>query len=95
LEGVVTSLDGPKGIILRYGGLYGPGTSMTPGGHFLETIRAGKLPVIGGGTGIWSFTHVDDAAAATVLAMDRAIPGIFKMVSPASWFSIRGIGCSP
>lgn len=80
LETAVTSLPGLTGVILRYGGLYGPGTSLAPGGFFLEMVRERKFPVIGGGTGIWSFTHVDDAASATVVAMDRANAGIFNIV---------------
>lgn len=43
-------------------------------------VRARKFPVIGGGTGIWSFTHVDDAASATVVAMEPANTGIFNIV---------------
>ena len=80
LESMVTSLSGLTGVILRYGGFYGPGTSLARGGHFLEMIRAGKFPIIGGGTAVWSFIHVDDAAAATVLAMQGAYGGIFNIV---------------
>jgi len=80
LETAVTSLSGLTGIILRYSSLYGPGTSLAPGGDFLEAIRARKLPVIGGGTAIWSFTHVDDAASAAVLAIEHAHAGIFNIV---------------
>ena len=80
LESTVTSLPDLTGVVLRYGGLYGSGTSLAPGGYFLEAIRAGKFPVIGGGTAVWSFIHVDDSASATVLAMERAIAGIFNIV---------------
>jgi len=80
LESMVSSLSGLTGIVLRYGSLYGPGTNMTPGGDLFEAVRARKVPVIGGGGGIWSFTHVEDAAAATRLALERAQPGIFNIV---------------
>jgi 2-alkyl-3-oxoalkanoate reductase len=64
LEGAV--LDAPlEGIVLRYGNLYGPGAS----DGLVELIRKRRLPVIGTGGGVWSWLHVDDAAAATVAAL--------------------------
>jgi nucleoside-diphosphate-sugar epimerase len=67
-----------EGIVLRYGALYGPGTSMA--GEYADMIRARKLPLVGDGAGIWSFVHVDDAAEATVLAVGRGRPGIYNIV---------------
>jgi len=80
LESMVSSLSGMTGVVLRYGSLYGPGTSLAPGGDIFEAVRARKLPLIGGGAGIWSFTHVDDAAAATISALECAKPGVFNIV---------------
>jgi nucleoside-diphosphate-sugar epimerase len=66
----------PEGLVLRYGVLYGHGASDA----LLEAVRKRQLPVIGGGTGIWSFTEVTDAAAATVAAVTRGVPGIYNVV---------------
>jgi nucleoside-diphosphate-sugar epimerase len=66
----------PEGIVLRYGSFYGPGASQV----LLDTVRKRQLPVIGGGTGIWSFIEITDAAAATIAAVDRGAPGIYNVV---------------
>jgi nucleoside-diphosphate-sugar epimerase len=63
------------GIVLRYGGFYGPGTGMEPGGEQLEMVRRRRFPVVGEGRAVWSFVHIEDAAAATVVALERAQPG--------------------
>ena len=69
-------LEAPEGIVLRYGTLYGPGT-----GEFLvEMARKRQLPVIGGGTGVWSFIEITDAAAATIAAVGHGAPGIYNVV---------------
>jgi nucleoside-diphosphate-sugar epimerase len=73
----VTDLDG---IALRYGFLYGPGTSLGEGGDYVTLIRQRRFPIIGNGAGIWSFIHVDDAASATVAALERGVPGIYNIV---------------
>ena len=66
----------PEGIVLRYGAFYGPGT-----GDFLpDTVRKRQVPMIGGGTGVWSFIEITDAAAATIAAVDRGEPGIYNIV---------------
>jgi nucleoside-diphosphate-sugar epimerase len=65
-----------EGIVLRYGGFYGPGTSK----ELLEMLRKRRVPVIGGGTGVWSFIEITDAAAATVAAVDRGAPGLYNIV---------------
>lgn len=72
LERTVT---GAGGVVLRYGGLYGPATSVEPGGEQWEAVRARKFPLVGDGGGVWSFTHVDDAASATIAALERWTPG--------------------
>jgi nucleoside-diphosphate-sugar epimerase len=75
LEEAVTQAV-PEGLVLRYGILYGHGASDL----FLEAVRKRQLPVVGGGTGIWSFTEVTDAAAATVAAVTRGTPGVYNVV---------------
>jgi hypothetical protein len=62
------------GIALRYGGFYGPGTGLARGGEQLEMIRKRRFPLVGDGRAVWSLVHVDDAAAATVAALQRAKP---------------------
>jgi nucleoside-diphosphate-sugar epimerase len=80
LEDAVTGADWTDGIVLRYGGFYGPGTSMAPGGEQFEQVRKRKLPVVGDGGGVWSFIHVEDAADATVAAIEHGAPGIYNVV---------------
>jgi nucleoside-diphosphate-sugar epimerase len=63
------------GIVLRYGGFYGPGTSVAPGGEQWEMARTRKAPTVGDGNGVWSWVQVEDAAAATVAALERGRAG--------------------
>lgn len=80
LEQTVTSSAQPQGIVLRYGAFYGPGTGMLDR-VMLEQVRGRRVPLIGNGAGWWSFIHVDDAATATVKALERARPGsIYNVV---------------
>ena len=65
----------PEGIVLRYGSFYGPGASAV----LLDLLRKRQMPVIGGGTGIWSFIEITDAAAATLAAVGRGAPGIYNV----------------
>ena len=80
LEAVTTGTPGIEGLALRYGGFYGPGNALGKGGAMLEAMAKGQMPVVGGGTGIWSFIHIEDAARATALAVDRGAPGIYNIV---------------
>jgi nucleoside-diphosphate-sugar epimerase len=66
-------------VVLRYGFFYGPGTWFTKEGDVGEQVRQRQIPVIGQGQGVWSFVHVEDAAAATVVALGCA-PGIYNIV---------------
>ena len=68
------------GVALRYGFFYGPRTSIAANGAIANLVRGRKLPIIGGGTGVWSFIHVDDAASAAVAALTRGAPGIYNVV---------------
>ena len=80
LEDTVTQTEGLEGIALRYGFFYGPGSAYADDGHFAREVRRRRLPVVGRGSGVFSFIHVDDAAAATVAAMERGRPGIYNVV---------------
>ena len=80
LEAAVTGAGDLEGIVLRYGGFYGPGTGIAPGGPEWDAVRAGRFPVVGDGGGVWSLVHIDDAAAATVAAIERGAPGIYNVV---------------
>ena len=68
------------GLVLRYGLLYGPGTQFAPDGFYAAAARKRMFPIVGTGAGIWSFIHVDDAAAATLAAVTRGEPGIYNVV---------------
>jgi nucleoside-diphosphate-sugar epimerase len=80
LEEAVVGADWTEGIVLRYGGFYGPGTSMAPGGEQIEMVRKRRIPVVGNGAGVWSFIHIADAAEATVAAVDHGRRGIYNVV---------------
>lgn len=82
LEQAVTSIDWGEGLVLRYGGFYGPGTSLSlaPDAQMAAPIRKRRLPIVGGGDGVWSHIHIEDAAAATVAAVERGEPGIYNVV---------------
>jgi nucleoside-diphosphate-sugar epimerase len=81
LEDVVVKSDG---TVLRYGWLYGPGATDDQ----IEVVRKRQFPVVGGGTGYSSWVHLDDAASATVLAVEQKANGVFNIVddepAPAS-----------
>jgi nucleoside-diphosphate-sugar epimerase len=66
----------PEGLVLRYGSFYGHGAS----DYMLDVLRKRQMPVIGGGTGIWSFCEITDAAAATAAAVTRGAPGVYNIV---------------
>ena len=80
LEQAVLGAQWTKGIVLRYGGFYGPGTSMAPGAEQVELVRRRKFPLVGDGGGVWSFIHVADAAEATVAAVERGSRGVYNVV---------------
>jgi 2-alkyl-3-oxoalkanoate reductase len=66
-----------EGIVLRYGFFYGDGTWYASDGSVAEQVRQQQFPIVGNGEGIWSWIHVEDAAMATVAAVDRGNPGIY------------------
>lgn len=104
LERTVTGADGIEGVALRYGGFYGPGTSLglDPVGEQIEMVRKRRLPMVGDGAGVWSLVHIRDAAAATAIAVERGEPGIYNVVdddpAPVSVFIpelAKAIGAKP
>ena len=80
LERSVLQTDGVQGTVLRYGGFYGPGTSLGKGGVQLESVQRRRFPIVAGGTGVTSFIHIDDAATATLEAIGRGKPGLYNIV---------------
>ncbi len=102
LEDKVTGTAGIEGLALRYGNFYGPGTGVGVGGDIVAMVRKRQLPVIGSGSGVWSFVHIEDAAAATVAAIERGAPGVYNIVDdePAPVFGwlpelARAVGAKP
>jgi nucleoside-diphosphate-sugar epimerase len=79
LEAAVMN-SGLEGYVLRYGGFYGPGTSIDRGGEHAELVRKRRFPIGGDGSGVWSFVHIIDAAEATVAAIEGGRPGIYNIV---------------
>lgn len=79
LEAALQAAEGVQTIALRYGWFYGPGTSLGRGAAILHAMRRRRMPIVGGGTGIWSFLHIGDAASATVAALERGTPGIYNV----------------
>ena len=77
LERLTAEVDG---TVLRFGQLYGPGTVFAPDGSFTAAIRAGKMPLIGRGTSVFSFLHTRDAATAITAALDKPVSGAFNVV---------------
>jgi len=82
LERAVTTISWGEGLALRYGGLYGPGTAISrdENAPLAGPVRKRRLPIIGDGNGITSHVHVDDAATATAVAIERGAPGIYNIV---------------
>jgi nucleoside-diphosphate-sugar epimerase len=102
VEEAVTGAEWTTGIVLRYGGFYGPGTSIAPEGEHLELIRKRRFPVVGDGGGVWSFIHIEDAADATVAAVEHGPRGIYNVVDDepapvAEWLPAiaRSVGAKP
>jgi nucleoside-diphosphate-sugar epimerase len=79
VERVLATATDIEGVALRYGGFYGPGTSIRQGGPIVEMVRKRRFPIVGRGQGVWSFIHIDDAAAATVAAIEGGPPGIYNV----------------
>jgi nucleoside-diphosphate-sugar epimerase len=80
MERAVLEADWLEGLVLRYGWFYGPGTYYAEDGSSTADVRKRRFPVIGKGSGVFSFIHVDDAAAATVAAVEGGPPGVYNIV---------------
>lgn len=80
LEEMTLAARDLNGTALRYGAFYGPGTALAKGTGIVAMIEQRKFPIVGGGSGVWSFLHIDDAAAATVAAIERSTPGVYNVV---------------
>jgi 2-alkyl-3-oxoalkanoate reductase len=80
LEGAVLGTRDLEGIVLRYGGFYGPETSLGAGGDIVAAVRKRQVPIVGDGAGVWSFIHVEDAASATVAAIEGGASGVYNVV---------------
>jgi len=104
LEQAVTTIEWGEGLVLRYGSLYGPETaiSLAPDAVMAALIRKRRFPIVGDGGGVWSHVHIEDAAAATAVAVERGERGIYNVVDddPApAWDWIpelaRALGAKP
>lgn len=72
--------DGLDALVLRYGFFYGPRTHYSTDGSVAERVRRRRFPIVGRGTGMFSFVQIEDAASATVAAAERGAPGIYNVV---------------
>jgi nucleoside-diphosphate-sugar epimerase len=93
VEDSVLRASWTQGLVLRYGGFYGPHTSLGPDGEQTDAVRRRRFPVVGDGGGVWSFVHIADAAEATVAAVEGGAPGIYNVVddepaSVATWLPV-------
>ncbi len=102
LEDAVCRATDLEALALRYGFFYGPGTGIARDGVLVALVRQRRLPIVGDGGGIWSFIHIQDAARATVAAVERGAPGIYNVVDDepapvATWlpFLAEAVGAKP
>ena len=102
LEEAVRRATDLQAVALRYGMLYGPGTAIADGGTIVRLVHKRMMPIVGSGAGVWSFTHVSDAASATVAAVRRGAPGIYNVVDDdpapvATWLPAlaQALGAKP
>jgi 2-alkyl-3-oxoalkanoate reductase len=78
LERSTLETPGIDGVVLRYGFFYGPGSAYASDGAWADDVRKRRFPIVGKGTGIFSYIHMDDAASATIAALDRG-SGIYNV----------------
>jgi nucleoside-diphosphate-sugar epimerase len=104
LEQAVTTIEWGEGLALRYGGFYGPrtGISLDADAALTAPIRKRQFPLVGDGEAVWSFVHIEDAAAATAVAVEHGAPGVYNVVDdePApmrEWLPVlaRAVGAKP
>ena len=80
VESTLRAATGIDGLALRYAFFYGPGTSFDRGAEIYEAVAKRRMPIVGGGTGVFSFIHIRDAARATAIAVERGDPGVYNIV---------------
>jgi nucleoside-diphosphate-sugar epimerase len=102
VEQAVVAAEGIVGIALRYANLYGPGTGLALDGDIVKQVRKRAFPLVGDGGGVWSFVHTDDAATATINAIERGAPGVYNVVDDepvkvATWLPAlaEAVGAKP
>ena len=102
LDKKVAGASDLTGLAFRYANFYGPGSSIALDGDIVAMVRKRQLPVIGTGAGVWSFIHIDDAAAATVAAVRAGAAGVYNIVDDqpapvADWLPelARAVGARP
>src|SRR5919108_633123 len=79
VEKAVLGAAGIEGVALRYGNFYGPGTGIAADGDIVAQVRKRRFPIVGDGSGVWSFVHMDDAASAAIAALGRGAPGVYNV----------------
>jgi nucleoside-diphosphate-sugar epimerase len=101
-ERAVIGANGIEGVALRYGNFYGPDTGISVDGDISAQVRKRAFPIIGDGAGVWSFSHMDDGAAAAVAAAERGAPGVYNICDDdpapvAVWLPelARALGAKP
>jgi 2-alkyl-3-oxoalkanoate reductase len=102
LERVVVGATGLEGVALRHANHYGPGTGFALDGDIVKLVRKRRFPIVGSGAGVWSFSHVDDLARATIAAIERGQPGVYNIADDepapvATWLPelARAVGAKP
>jgi nucleoside-diphosphate-sugar epimerase len=80
MERQVVEAEGMDGLVLRYGFFYGPGTWFAHGTGMAKAFKRRMSPIVGNGQGVFSFAHVEDAASATVAAVERGGTGVYNVV---------------
>jgi len=97
LRQMESAVEEAGGAVLRFGHLYGPGSSYAAEGSFIRQVRARQVPIVGGGTATFSFIHSQDAAAAVVAALETSASGVFNVVDDVptkmgEWLPILAAG---
>lgn len=80
LHDLESAVRAAQGIVLRFGYLYGPGSSIASDGTMADDLRRRRMPIVGRGEGVWSLLHVDDAARATLAALTHDGGATFNVV---------------
>lgn len=79
LEERVVGCERLEGLVLRFGLWYGPGTTFAADGYLANEVRRRRFPMVGDGTAVYSFVHVDDVCESTVAALTRGAAGVYNV----------------